>query len=57
MTTKLIECTCSHPYQQNRYGNKRVMNKKAGDKKVYTCTVCSREHSKDDGDSDKKSKK
>ena len=50
--TKIKFCTYSHQWQNE----KRVMNKKAGDKKVYTCVVCLREHS-DDGEDDKKTKK
>lgn len=54
--TKIKSCVCSHAYQNSQYGEgKRVMNKKAGEKKLYTCTVCLREHS--EGDDDKKIKK
>lgn len=42
-----IKCTCSNPYQDNKYGkNIRVANKTgktAGVKPIGHCTVCGRE--------------
>ena len=58
MPCKVKSCVCSHDYQSKEYGeNKRVMNRKAGDKKVYVCSVCLREHSESDGEDGKKPKK
>lgn len=40
-STKILPCTCSHPYQDSRYGpGNRVHN--PGKEKTYTCTVCGR---------------
>jgi hypothetical protein len=45
--TKILPCTCHHPYQDGKYGqNNRVHNpRKEGPNKkpVYACTVCGRE--------------
>lgn len=47
--TKIIQCVCSHQFQDERYGKgNRVMNPKAkkskDDKTAYRCTVCGRDH-------------
>ena len=36
--TKILPCTCQHPYQDSRYGKgQRVFNPR---KDGFTCTVC-----------------
>ena len=58
MPCKIKQCVCSHKWQSDKYGeDKRVMNMKAGEKKIYVCTVCGREHSETEGGNDKKPKK
>jgi hypothetical protein len=55
MPCKVKSCTCKHNQQDEWYGiEKRVMNKKAGEKKIYVCTVCTREHDEGSGDDKKK---
>lgn len=42
MSVKVKKCTCTHEYQDKKYGNKmRVMNSQDG-KGIgkYKCTVC-----------------
>ncbi len=40
-STKILECFCTHEYQDKRYGkNKRLHNPT---KDGYRCTVCKRE--------------
>lgn len=44
---KIVKCTCSHAWQDSKYGKgKRAQNKtdKPGGK-TYRCTVCGRENS------------
>lgn len=43
MTTVVKKCTCTHPYQDKKYGKGlRVMNSnKKGD--TFRCTVCKKE--------------
>jgi len=44
--TKIIKCTCSHSFQDKRYGKgKRVHNETA---KGWRCTVCSNHNVKVD---------
>ncbi len=58
MTTKIIECTCKNDWSDQKYGtNKRVANKKAGEKKEFRCATCMREHSFGNDDTSKKPKK
>jgi len=43
MTTRILPCTCIHPYQDKEYGKgMRVFNRLSKDKKYsgYRCTVC-----------------
>lgn len=44
-TTKIIECSCTHEFQDSRYGKwKRVHNPAKNDNRVkYRCTVCGNE--------------
>lgn len=46
-TTIVKDCTCRHPFQDERYGSgKRLMNRsQKKDKQFARCTVCGREHS------------
>ena len=49
--TKIIKCTCSNSYQDNRYGaSKRVMNAtlkgKTSISTTWRCTVCKSEITK-----------
>lgn len=40
--TRIIKCTCNHPYQDSKYGfRKRLANKT--DDGCYRCTVCDRD--------------
>lgn len=40
--SKIVICTCKHPYQDEKYGeNKRVMNKTKDGR--YRCTVCNKD--------------
>lgn len=44
MATKLIKCTCSNKYQDEKYG-KGVRVANFGDKdKIWRCIVCLKEH-------------
>ncbi len=47
MKTKIQQCVCNHEQQDKIHGkNHRVFNeteKKAGESKVYRCTVCNKE--------------
>lgn len=49
-TVAHVKCTCEHEFQDKTYGNNvRVANltqKNTGNdnKRIYRCTVCSREH-------------
>lgn len=45
--TELRPCTCKHPYQQQKYGNKRVHNSfKLNPSTIgWRCTVCKKESS------------
>jgi len=41
--TRIVTCTCSHAYQDTRYGKRRrVAN--VGENGVARCTVCGTEH-------------
>ncbi len=46
MTTKVVKCTCVHPYQDAKYGKgKRIGNlsrgaQQKGSIEKYRCTVC-----------------
>lgn len=43
MPTKILTCTCEHPFQDSKYGkNKRVFNY-AEKKEAWRCTVCKKE--------------
>lgn len=43
--TKIVRCTCDHPYQDKKYGKgKRVANSSGGGNSIkYRCTVCKKE--------------
>ena len=47
MPVKVLKCTCSHNYQDKRYGkNMRVHNQTDKDHgNVWRCTVCKQERS------------
>lgn len=39
--TKIMQCNCSHTWQDKQYGKGlRVFNKRQNDKDGYRCTVC-----------------
>lgn len=41
MSSKILTCSCKHPYQDAKYGeNRRVMN---AINKGYRCTVCGKD--------------
>jgi len=48
MQSKIILCTCTHPYQDKKYGKgKRVHNPCGkGMSQSYRCTVCKKENDK-----------
>lgn len=42
--TKLMECTCNHKFQQEKYGSKRVHNSfKTSSGTGWRCTSCLKE--------------
>jgi hypothetical protein len=46
-TTKIVNCTCKHDYQDSKYGaGMRVHNRSDKDTSVYKCTVCGRTQQK-----------
>ncbi len=44
MATRIVNCTCAHPYQDKAYGTgRRVANSivlKSANEPQYRCTVC-----------------
>lgn len=51
MRSTTISCTCTHPYQDARYGSgKRVGNIVGKDAKTSRCTVCGRLVTKEHAD-------
>ena len=41
---KKINCTCSHDYQDKKYGKgKRIANKTTKNDNTYRCTVCGKD--------------
>lgn len=46
--TRIITCTCSHDFQDKRYGDKKRVGNQLASKtpgtRSYRCTVCGREH-------------
>ena len=50
--TKILRCTCSNSYQDNKYGSKmRIHNSRGAETVHFRCTVCKAERSKDEGSS------
>ncbi len=41
-STALKTCTCSHSFQNERYGNGRRIMNSMKDRKGYRCTVCAK---------------
>lgn len=38
--TKIMECTCTHEYQDSKYGTRKRVHNAKRDGKRFVCTVC-----------------